>query len=118
MIEYKAASCLRVNHGQLCEMISLSRSYKKNPIVKDVSRDEKKFANRKVRRTTEVPDGKQYRKVYPTWDVIDHSSYCSKQEWIDQWHYYESMGETIPYYKNKKDLEDSLNQWSKWYYRK
>lgn len=31
----------------------------------------KKKANRKVRRTKNIPDGKAYRKVFSTWDVHD-----------------------------------------------
>ena len=56
----------------------MSRSYKKEPVVKDHSKHKyaKKLANRKVRRKLkncdyDFPSGKAYRKIYETWDVCD-----------------------------------------------
>jgi hypothetical protein len=54
----------------------MSRSYKKVPVVKIAPKDgtdEKKFANRKVRRCKEViADGKAYRKLFQSWDIHDY----------------------------------------------
>lgn len=54
----------------------MSRSYKKHPIVKVAPKDgtnEKKFANRKVRRYKQViSNGKSYQKLYESWDIHDY----------------------------------------------
>jgi hypothetical protein len=49
----------------------MSRSRKKHPIRKDHCKGEKREANRKVRRTLDVSDGKAYRKIYESWDISD-----------------------------------------------
>lgn len=51
----------------------MSRSYKK-PYVKDKSnkKDGKKAANNKVKRTKEIGNGKQYKKVYNSWNICDY----------------------------------------------
>jgi hypothetical protein len=53
----------------------MSRSRKKHPIVKDCISGGKKEANRKVRRTLNVPNGKAYRKVYDSWNISDWRFY-------------------------------------------
>lgn len=63
----------------------MSRSFKRTPIVKDNTRGRKKdkrFANKKIRNTPSVADGKQYRKHYNTWDIYDYVSHVSLQEWL------------------------------------
>ena len=65
----------------------MSRSRKKNPVLKDTSGSNyrkfaKKYANRKVRRTLEVADGKAYRRVYDPWNIND---------WVFRW-------DPTPYY--------------------
>jgi hypothetical protein len=48
----------------------MSRSYKKTPIACRNWKGEKKFANRKVRRCKEdIANGKQYRKLYQSYDI-------------------------------------------------
>ena len=43
----------------------MSRSYKKHPRVKDASnKGMKKFANKKVRHTKNIPNGKAYKKKF------------------------------------------------------
>lgn len=50
----------------------MSRSFKKSPINKDRnSKSGKRFASRAVRRASDVPNGKQFRKVYCSWDISD-----------------------------------------------
>lgn len=54
----------------------MSRSYKRHLIKKDNSgsayrRFSKNQANRLIRRTPEVPDGKAYRRFYNPWDISD-----------------------------------------------
>lgn len=55
----------------------MSRSFKKNLILKDSSGNSyrkwaKRQANKKVRKTKKVANGKQYRKVFETWDINDY----------------------------------------------
>lgn len=63
----------------------MSRSFKKTPIVKDNSKGEKNFANRKVRRSKDVPNGKGYRKFYNPYDICDWSIRWTKQGYIERW---------------------------------
>ena len=56
----------------------MSRSYRE-PWFKDTNgspykRWAKQQANRKVRRTKNVPDGKAYRKLWDSWNIVDHRS--------------------------------------------
>lgn len=66
----------------------MSRSIKKNPVVKDGDSGTfgKKLANKKVRRTDDVPmKGKGYRKVFNSWEIHDYSSRWTKEEAIEMW---------------------------------
>lgn len=63
----------------------MSRSYKKTPIVKDNAggrKSSKRFANKKVRREKYLSNGKEYRKVYNTWDIYDYVSYCTLERYM------------------------------------
>ena len=51
----------------------MSRSYKKSLWIKDRSPFHKKQANRKVRRSEDVPNGKAYRKFYESYDISDYA---------------------------------------------
>lgn len=65
----------------------MSRSYKKTPIVKDNKRGRKhskRQANKKVRHSHEVPNGKQYRKFYNPWDIYDWIYFTSFEDY-KQW---------------------------------
>lgn len=56
----------------------MSRSYKKNSIIKDTGNYKqfcKRQANKRVRRTLDISDGNGYRKVYPQWDICDYRWY-------------------------------------------
>lgn len=53
----------------------MSRSYKKNLWITDYSKSRRFFkgqANRKIRRSKDVPDGKAYRKFYESYDICDY----------------------------------------------
>ena len=64
----------------------MSRSYKKHNIVKDkVSKDMKKFANKKVRHRKDIPNGKAYRKVFESYDIHDQIDYWSRAQAIIKW---------------------------------
>jgi hypothetical protein len=60
----------------------MSRSYKHNPWHKDGGPNYRRFqknqANRKVRRSSDIPDGKAYRRFFNPWDIYDYVSYCPK----------------------------------------
>lgn len=93
----------------------ISRSFKKTPITKDNARGRKKdkrHANKKVRNTSEVSNGKQYRKVYNTWDIYDYCSHCSLNSWLKSW---EECGRLFRYYQTK---EDAIQAWRRSYYLK
>jgi hypothetical protein len=85
----------------------MSRSRKKNPIRKDTSGSSyrsyaKNQANRKIRRTSDVPDGKVYRKFFETWNIND---------WVFRW-------DPKPYYVH--DINGNLKridpdpEWKAW----
>lgn len=77
----------------------MSKSYKKSPIVKAKSRKDQSLSNRKVRRMNKVlpcyyehhdtdlgthehiANGRQHRKVYAQYDVIEYTIYYSKEMW-------------------------------------
>ena len=87
----------------------MSRSFKKTPIVKDNSRGRKKdkrFANKKVRNTTSVANGKQYRKYYNPWDIYDYVNYFSLQEWL------------AVFREDYETESECITSWKKWYYNK
>ena len=63
------------------------------------------------KRGIEIPSGKAYRKVFETWDIYDY-------------HWYESKSEAIKNFETKRfkygpdTLEEAINAWKKYYYRK
>lgn len=94
----------------------MSRSYKKHPVYSSQwgnKKFTKKQANRKVRHSEDIPNGKQYRKFYESWNIIDHHSYQTKEDakiWFrlykHLWKLYKNEDEYIrevwfPYYKRK-----------------
>lgn len=63
----------------------MSRSYKKNPIIKDKNKGMKKHANKKVRRNSlEIPSGKAYRKVFDSYDISDFLFRATESELREQ----------------------------------
>lgn len=62
----------------------MSRSYKKYPVVNDSqpksTKARKKIANRKVRNTDDVPNGKAYKKVSESWNIRDFAWFWSWEE--------------------------------------
>ena len=102
----------------------MSRSYKKSPVFKDCGHEEKKFANRKVRRyKNELSNGNAYRKLYPQWDICDWLFRETKSELISGVESDKKRhvnGERY-YYRLKEDdldLNKKLNHWAKFFYRK
>ena len=59
----------------------MSRSYKKSPVCKDPNNKYmKRFANKTVRHSMSVPDGKAYRKFFQSYNISDYSFRCSLLE--------------------------------------
>ena len=57
----------------------MSRSFKKFPCVTDHGKSTylyKRMANKKVRHTQDLPNGKAYKKVFDSWDICDYK-YCN-----------------------------------------
>lgn len=87
----------------------MSRSYKKYPFCKDRQSCKwgKRYCNKKVRRTKDLPSGKAYKKIVEPWDFIyDYSSSLSWKEYVEwhyQWHYPDEPNyyEWYRYYKGK-----------------
>lgn len=94
----------------------MSRSYKKHPRCKDsANKDMKKFANKKVRHTKNIPNGKAYKKIFESWDISDWNWIWTKQEATEQWL---SASEDSWIRKQFKTLEDYLKYWEKCVKRK
>lgn len=102
----------------------MSRSYRKNPIVKDNGKSKKEMkslANRKVRRKLNDPDfniadGKAYKKEFESWDIADFISRWTKEDAIKE---YESKSKKYRWFKEEwPTLEDYLNYWEKTMHRK
>lgn len=69
----------------------MSRSYKKNHIVKDHNSGEKNYANRRVRHVpielTDTLQGGGYTRHYESWDICDYAfdgDYCEPEEIYDE----------------------------------
>jgi len=63
----------------------MSKSYKKYTCFTDNqnggAKKEKRFANKKVRRTFELDNGNAYKKLYCSWNIHDFKSvYYNRQE--------------------------------------
>ena len=91
----------------------MSRSYKKNPYVKDGSRKWTKYAkrqsNKKIRKCKDIPNYSKFKQIYDTWNIHDYSVRKSKQEAIEEWKQTDCMYDTI---------DEVVNWWRKFYFRK
>ena len=100
----------------------MSRSYKHHPFCtdrKDGAKWWKNQANRKVRHSLDVPNGKAYRKFYESWEIRDWVFYESRlgaaawyQKYCTNYHY--------DYWRQKyPTFEDYMNKcWAHDFYRK
>jgi len=94
----------------------MSRSYKHTPVYSDYSRKTtrymKRLASHKIRRSVNIPNGKAYRKFYPSWDIHDYITYWPQSDAIERYNQYYGL------YGNQT-LEEYLNKvWKKYYFRK
>lgn len=88
----------------------MSRSYKKHPYEGCGSdkKHGKKHANRKVRRTEDVPNGKAYKKLYNSYNIVDYIARCSWEEFLS-WGWVKNSGMTD---------EEKLAEWKRKYLSK
>lgn len=63
----------------------MSRSYKKHVWLKDHNAGMKHFANRKVRRAKDVPNGGGYRKMYDQYSICDWKYLYDPNPWWSNW---------------------------------
>lgn len=97
----------------------MSRSYKHFPCCTGYDYGNgkltKKFAARNVRNYSgEIPNGCFYKRLYNGY-VIEYQFYDTKKSWIRR---YEKMVMNYPHYAIRETLEESMNSWYKYYYRK
>ena len=102
----------------------MSRSYKHNHICTDRKHGAKYWkrqANRKVRHSFNVPNGKQYRRFYDSWEI--HDFVCRESKYDAIIWYNKVTAENHPYRKywieDYPTLKDYLNKcWAHDFYRK
>lgn len=96
----------------------MSRSYKKHPFTTDGSprttKEKKKFANKKIRHTKDIPNGSAFKKISESWDIHD---YISRWTWEEAKSFWES--EEDEYLKKQyPTLKDFYRYWLKYFRRK
>lgn len=100
----------------------MSRSWKKYPFVKDRQNCKwgKRYCNKIVRKTKDVPNGKAYRRLVEPWDYIyDYSCVEFKEDVIKGWEANQkakAQGVNLwTFWHDEETLEEELIQWKKWY---
>ena len=97
----------------------MSRSHKKNPILTDGRKRKgqveiKRIANKRVRNyDKELPNGKAYRKLFPSWDIHD---WISRYTVKDAEELYKDSTYLQKKYPTFKEYYDKY--YKKYYYRK
>lgn len=62
----------------------MSRSFKKEPVLKIINKTNKRKANKKVRRyNKDISNGSYYKKIYSSYDIIDYSIRFTKDEYVN-----------------------------------
>jgi len=96
----------------------MSRSFKKNPVVKDGGnrhRYAKTQANRRVRRSKGISDGCSYKKLYCQYNICDNYDRTTLNEQLEFW------GSHLDWKIGTKwftTIQQEINKWKKWYIRK
>lgn len=95
----------------------MSRSHKKKPFCTDGSvkttKHKKKIANRKVRNTSNIPNGGSYKKVSESWNIHDYITRRTWEQFKNDW----ETGELSSYYNNKT-IDQIRQYWERYYKRK
>lgn len=90
----------------------MSRSYKKQPYTKDGGPTRVKFAkrkaNKKVRRTNDVPSGKSYRRVFEPYDIHDYINYWP---WHEAKEWYEANKDDVYWLRHYPTLKSFYRHW-------
>lgn len=98
----------------------MSRSYKKNPIITDgrtpTVKRMKRIANKKVRHTKNLPNGKSYKKVFETYNIHDYISRWTWEEAKMAYFHFDPNG--INWQKDYLTLKDFYKYWQKYYFSK
>lgn len=91
----------------------MSRSYKKHPYYTDGSagttKRRKNTANKKVRKSDDIPNGSGYKKVFESWEIHD---YFNRWTWAEAKKFYESGGNEF-LLKRYPTLKEFFNYWMK-----
>ena len=94
----------------------MSRSYKKHPYVKDpADKRMKRYANKKVRHTKDIPNGKAYKKVFNSWAISDYQWIWTKEDAIREYKNAKNYSYTKRHFET---LEKYLIYWEKCVRRK
>lgn len=98
----------------------MSRSYKKNNIYTDgrtpTPKYMKRLANKKVRRSRKLPNGKAYKKVFETYDIHD---YVSRWTWEDaKFEYFHPDSNGNLWQDDYPTLKDFYKYWRRYYFSK
>ena len=94
----------------------MSRSYKKHPFVKDpANKGMKRCANKKVRHTKDIPNGKAYKKVFESWEISDYEWIWTKEDAIRD---YQKADSNSWIKRHFETLEKYLIYWEKCVRRK
>ena len=98
----------------------MSRSYKKHPYCSDYwtyKKFAKRNSNKKVRKTKDIANGKEYKKYFDTWFVSDGTSYCTKRE-AKRWYLLDKYFDKRNFLKYKSEDDYLRKVWYKYYKRK
>lgn len=92
----------------------MSRSFKKHPYQANTEGNccrkfSKNRANKRVRKSEDLPNGKAYKKVFETWDIVDYA-------WSDTWNERKRWLEKQGY--DEIDWAKERNYWERHLYRK
>lgn len=95
----------------------MSRSRKKSPIHTDGSpgttKESKRYANKKVRNTEDLPQHGGYKKAFESYEIHD---FVIRYPWEEVKQEWESGDE---YYRDKySTLQELRRHWEKYYYSK
>ena len=93
----------------------MSRSYKKFPICKDpAGKFMKRFANKRVRHTLDIPSGGSYKKCFESWDISDWCWIWTREQAIKDWDRAHANSVGYSWVRNHfNTLEEYLQYWEK-----
>lgn len=100
----------------------MSRSYKKEPVIKYAPRDGKwgrNQANRRVRRSNQdLSDGCEYKRLYDAWNIHDCRSRLTLKDQLRRWEKLEVWYPGVSNVSHNwcgKTREDAILNWKKEY---